>query len=327
MNRKVFVVSLLALGGLVTAAEVRSSRAEQQQRLQDFQKKAKEARKAQKLEGDREALVTKYPTPELDFIELQEVRAGAEVTLAATGQYVPGSLVVVPCDGIEVVSTKVTAERAEARVRVLPNAKPADCDLQVVSPVSAISRSQRALRIKVESVWDLKLSNGLTARWRVGMDKSGLALAGESEWFEKGKSLGTRPVVIALSGDDARVTVAPSDEETQQGVKNADANAQDMEALGKKMEALFKKMDAECSKLPAEKQSACAEKYQPQMEALNKAFNEGGELEQMAVGVPSAVCAELTLKAVGGKVTGTADKCASGSGVKVSGTYKPLTGK
>lgn len=327
MNRKVFAVSLLALGGLVTAAEVRSSRAEQLQRLQEFQRKAQEARKAQKLDGDREALVTKYPTPEMDFIETQEVRAGAEVTLAATGQYVPGSLVVVPCDGIQVVSTKVTAERAEARVRVLPTAKAVECDLEVVSPVSAISRSQRALRIKVESVWELKLSNGLTARWRVAMDKSGLTLAGESEWFEKGKSLGTRPVVIALSGDEARAAVAASDEETQQGVKNADANAQDMEALGRKMEAVFKKMDAECSKLAPEKQAACAEKYQPQMEAINKQFNDEAEGKPQVVGVPSAVCAELTLKAVGGKVTGTADKCASGSGVKVSGTYKPVTGK
>lgn len=327
MNRNVFVVSLLALGGLVTAAEVRSSLAEQQQRLRDFKTKAQEARKAQKLDGDREALVTKYPTPEMDFVEPQEARAGAEVTLAATGQYVPGSLVVVPCDGIQVVSTKVTAERAEARVRVLPNARPATCELQVVSPVSAISRSQQALLIKADSVWELKLSNGLTSRWRVEMDKSGLTLEGESEWFKKGKSLGTRPVVIALSGDEARATVAASAEETQAGNQNADANAADMEALGRKMEAVFKKMDAECSKLAPEKQAACAEKYRPQMEAINKQFNDEAEGKQQAEGPPSAVCAELTLKAVGGKVTGTADKCGSGSGVKVSGTYKPVTGK
>ena len=45
MNRKPFIVAILAVGGLVTAAEVRSTLAEQQQRVRDFKNKAQEARK------------------------------------------------------------------------------------------------------------------------------------------------------------------------------------------------------------------------------------------------------------------------------------------
>jgi len=326
MNRKVFVVSLLGLGGLVAAAEVRSTLAEQQQRLRDFRAKAQEARKAQKLDGNREALVSKYPTPEIGFIEPMEARGGSEMTLAANGRYVPGSLVVVPCEGVEVLSTKVTAERAEARVRIRPNAMPAECDLQVVSPVSAISRSKEALRIRADSVWELKLSNGMTTRWTVE-GKGGPTLTGRSEWFAKGKPLGARAIVIERSGDEARVAVEASEEETQASVKAAEGSTAGMEALGKKMEALFKKMDAECSKLTPEKRAACNEKYGAELEAINAQFAAGAEQVQEAMNVPSTLCKTLTLKAVDGKVTGTGSDCAGESEVQVSGTYKPAPGK
>lgn len=323
MNRKPFLVAILAVGGLVTAAEVRSTLTEQQQRVREFKNKAQEARKKEGLEGNRGALVSKYPTPEIGFLEEQVARPGEEVTLTATGHYVPESLVVIPCEGVEVLSSKVTRERVEARVRVRPGTPATKCDLQVVSPVSAISRSKAALRIKADSVWDLKLANGLTTRWKVEQAADGSTLLGQSEWFEKGKSLGTRPITITMSGTEAQATVGASEAEAQALNQSAEASAANMEAIGKKMDALMKKVDAECSKLAAEKQTACHEKYAPQMQALTQQMSGGPAPEAPS----SPVCTELTLKAVAGKVTGTGSNCAGNSGVQVSGTFKPGTGK
>lgn len=327
MNRSRFIVAVLALGGLVGAAEYRSTLLEQRQRLEAFQKKALEARKAQKLEGNRAALVSKYPTPELEFIQPVEARGGSEVTLSVPGQFVPGSLVLVPCEGVEVLSTKVTKERAEARVRIHPAALPGECGLQVVSPVSAIARSTTALRIRGDYEWALQLANGMTTRWTVEMGEDGASLHGLSEWFEKGQPVGTRSVVIALKGQEARASVGLSGDETQAMSQSYADSATDMEALGKKMEAVMQKMQAECSKVPPARQEACTAKYQAQMEAFTQQVSANMEQAQKSASTVSRVCTDLRLQAVGGKVTGTADNCAGQNGVKVSGTYKPGSGK
>lgn len=327
MNRSRFIVAVLALGGLVGAAEYRSTLLEQQQRLKAFQEKALEARKAQKLDDNHTALVSKYPTPELEFIEPVEARSGAEVTLSVPGQFVPGSLVLVPCEGVEVLSTKVTKERAEARVRIRPSALPGDCDLQVVSPVSAIARSTTALRIRGEYELELKLSNGLTTRWTVEMGEDFASLHGLSEWFEKGQPVGTRPVVIAMRGQNMRASVGLSGDESQT-MNQAYANtATDMEALGKKMEAVMQKMQSECSKVPLSRQEACTAKYRAQLETFTRQVNSNMEQAQKSASAASRVCTDLRLQAVDGKVTGTAENCAGLSSVKVTGTYKPSSGK
>lgn len=327
MNRKVFVVSLLALGGLVTAAEVRSTQAEQQRKLRDFQAKAQEARKAQKLDGNREALVAKYPTPEIKLLQPVEAQAGSELTLTASGRFVPGSLVLVPCEGVEVLSTKVTAERAEARVRIRPTATRTRCDLQIVSPVSAISRSRPALSVRNDAVWELKLANGLTTRWRVERVEGGSGLTGDSEWFQNGKSLGTRPVLITLSGDKAFAMVGSTKEEVQAAEKAAAASSADIGDIAKAMEAAIKRMEAECGKLPSEQQEECGARYQAEFEAINQRFAEGQQQAEVTMESLATVCRELNLKTAGGKVTGTADKCPKGDGVRVSGTWKAATAK
>jgi hypothetical protein len=326
MNRNRFIVAILALGGLAGAAEVRSTLAAQQQRLQDFKTKAQEARKAQDLDGedDRKALVTKYPTPEIGFVQPQQAHGGAELTLSAPGRFLPDSLVLVPCEGVEVLSSKVTKERAEARVRILPTASSGECELQVVSPVSAISRSKPALIIRGDTVWELQLANGLTTRWTVE-SRNGRTLVGQSEWFEKGKSLGTRPVVVNLSGDDARASVGPSEEENRAAEQRVAAGSAGVQDTAKRMEALVQKMQTECASAPSNQRQECFGKYKAEMEAINKGF--AAAKSTSAPSSTSTVCSKLNLKAVGGKLTGTADNCAGSNGVQVSGTYKPGSGK
>jgi hypothetical protein len=91
------------------------------------------------------------------------------------------------------------------------------------------------------------------------------------------------------------------------------------------MDTLVKTMQAECAKAPPKERGQCFGKYQAQMEALNKEIATG--TAQSAPTQGRVVCSELKLKAVGGKLTGTADNCAGSNGVQVSGTYKPGSGK
>jgi hypothetical protein len=331
MNRNRFLLAVLALGGLVGAAEVRSNASAQKQRLAEFLTKAQDARAKQKLQ-DREALVAKYPTPEVEFSQPVDVHvspAGSEVTLAVTGQFVPESLVLVPCEGVELLSTKVTARRAEARVRVLPGALPYECDMQIVSPVSGISSMTPVMHIKGRYEWDLKLSNGMETRWTTSMGEDGYTLVGQGEWTGKGKSLGKRNVVVHNDGESGvRAEVEITDAEANAAQQVYESSGADMEAFSKKMDALIKKAETECAKVPESEQANCQAKYGPQMQALAQQVMSRGEATQKAAQNVLAVCAELRLKASGGQVTGTAENCGGATGVvNVTGTYKSVASK
>lgn len=327
MNRSRFLVATLALGGLVGAAQVRSTADEQQQRLKEFLEKAQAARVEQKLDNSRKALVAKYPTPEIAFSKPVEARGGSEVTVFVTGQFVPGSLVVVPCEGVEVLSTKVTPQRAEARVRVLPDALPYECDLQVVTPVSGISATTPVLHIQGSYEWELKLSNGMTTRWKTSMGEDGYTLAGQSEWSNKGKPLGTRAVVVRNEGDGLSAAVELTEEESGEASAAYEASSADMEAMGKQMDALMKKAQAECSKLPDEKQGECQAKYGKQIQALSESVLSKAQAASNQAQSAVSICPNLKLKAVGGRVTGTAEGCGAADEVKVTGTYKRVAAK
>src|SRR4051812_39703493 len=106
MNRFRFLVAVLALGGLLGAAEVRSASKDRQDRMEEFWEKAMQARRAQKLDKikNRPELFAKYPTPEVKLqvaseADLPGVAVGTETTITATGRFLPGSLAHVECLG------------------------------------------------------------------------------------------------------------------------------------------------------------------------------------------------------------------------------------
>ncbi len=328
MNRTRFLVAVLALGGLVGAAQVRSSAAEQQKRVDDFLIKATAARKAQKLDTNRDALMAKYPTPEVSLSTTVEARPGSEHTLTVRGQFVPGTIAVIPCEGVEVLSTNVTADRIEAKVRVLPHALPSECDMQIVTPVSGVGSTATVLRIQGSYEWDLKLANGMTTRFTASMAEDGHTLSGQSEWNHQGKSLGKRVVVVSTDGEQGvRVDVETTEEESNAAGKALESGSVDMDALSKKMDALMQKSMAECAKGTQEQQATCQDKYRVQMEALTNEAMAQTEATVKAAQSVTAACSELKLKAVGGQVSGTAHNCGGAGVVKVTGTYKALPAK
>lgn len=326
MNRNRFLVAALAMGGLLGAAEVRSTTADQQKRLEEFQAKAMAARRSQNLEGKRNALVTKYPTPEISLSRMVDTVPGNELVLKVPGSFVPDSLVTLPCEGFEVLSSKVTARQVEARVRVGPNAMPGECELHVYSPVSLTHSQVPAVRVGGDYVWELKLANGMTSRWKTSVGTGGAVLAGQSEWFQGGKPLGTRKVELESASYGLQATVQRTEAEDNAAyeIQNKPSESDN---TAEQLSALLDKITEECSKLPDNKQAACSQKYQGQMDALQKKlYDQRDTTAKKAAGV-SAVCSELKLKVRDGKVTGTGSNCGGANDVAVTGTFKPAAKK
>ncbi|XXF77381.1 hypothetical protein P2318_30665 [Myxococcaceae bacterium GXIMD 01537] len=327
MNRNRFVVAALALGGLLGAAEVKSTLSDQQKRLEDFQAKSKAARKAQKLDSETPALYTKYPTPEVEMTRTVETTGGKEATLTASGTFVPGSLLYVPCPGVEVLSSEVTKNRAEARVRVRPDAMPQECELRVFTPVSEFSTPAAVLRITGNYLWDLKFSNGMTARWKTSPGQSGALLEGDSEWFKQGKPLGARKVTIAPALKGVHATVERTAEENSAATATMDQNP-NFDAQAAKLNTLLDKMNNECSKLPDAKQPACSAKYTAQIDELQKKMYAELDAASQKASTMTAVCDALDLSVDNGRVTGKATQCGGDTAeLTVTGTFKPTGAK
>ncbi len=321
MNRNRFLIALVSLGGLLGSAWASATASSHQKRLAEFTAQAEAARKSQKL-NDRRALFGKYPTPELTLDQEVEVRPGAELTVSSGGSFVPGSLVVVPCDDVELLSSQVKDKRVEARLRVRPHALPQSCDLEVYSPVSLAHGSARALKIVGDSVWELKLANGMTTRWQVKAGETGMV--GTSEWFKGGKSLGTRGVTLEPGSEGLRAGLELTEEELAAATEAQESTAQSPAQA--EYNALLEKIQAECGSQPAQAQIACFQKHTAKLEALQAKLEEQGNAEQSRS--VSALCDELRLEAKDGQVNGYAVKCRGSTGqVKVTGTYRTAASK
>lgn len=321
MNRSRFLLVVLLLGGLLGTAWASTTAASHQKRLDDFRAQAEAQRKSQKLDS-KPALYGKYPTPELTLEQEVEVRPGTEVTVSSPGRFTPGSLVTVPSPDVEVLSSKVTANRVEARVRVSPTALPQACSLEVYSPVSLAHSSAPALRIGGESRFELKLANGMTTRWQVKAGETGMV--GTSEWFKGGKSLGTRGVTLEPGSEGLRAGLELTEEELAAATEAQESTAQSPAQA--EYNALLEKIQAECGSQPAQAQIACFQKHTAKLEALQAKLEEQGNAEQSRS--VSALCDELRLEAKDGQVNGYAVKCRGSTGqVKVTGTYRTAASK
>ncbi|KFE66463.1 hypothetical protein [Hyalangium minutum] len=354
MNRSRFLAAALALVGLLGAAEVRSASSDQQSRLKSFQDKAQKERQAQKL--DRKALFAKYPTPEIALVTAGGggspdeppkskgkgggaaggsapggspggaagfVAVGTEATLSATGRFLPGSLSTVECQGVEVISEKITESNAEVRVKVTTAAPAGPCDLRIISPVSLASARRVAFRVIGNYNWELSLANGWKARMKTAAKPDTDLISGTSDWFDKGgKSLGSREVKVERTFDGYQVTVQRTAEEQA-------ASDQAMNESGKAFKsqdnqqaaaAIQAKMQAECMKLPPAQMGGCIQKYTAEMTALSQRVqtqSQAGEKKAIASAVG---CQALQLAVNEGKVTGRGTNCGAPGEVNVTGT-------
>jgi hypothetical protein len=332
MNRSRFLAAALALAGLLGAAEVRSASNEHQNRLEAFRQKAQKERQALGL--DKKALFAKYPTPEVKLVtaggssapggELPAVPVGGELTLTATGRFVPGSLPSMDCQGAVVVSEKVTESRVEAKVKVSSAALPEQCDLRIISPVSLASAKRPAFRVVGNYQWELTLANGMKARMRTAAQPGTVLITGTSEWFDKGgKSLGTREVKLDRTYDGYLVNVQRTEEEKAASNKalgesgKATRNKDNQAAAAE----IQQKMKSECLALPPDKMGPCIQKYTAEMQALATKVQTQAQAGQQKAASSSVGCESLTLAVNEGKVTGKGTACGAPGEVNVTGSF------
>ncbi len=340
MSRSHFVAAVLGLVALLGAAEVHSAVQEQQRRLAEFQQKAAKERKAQGLENDRAKLYAKYPTPEVTLVsasggasgsgspggsggKLPTVQAGAETTLTLTGRFMPGTLTHVDCAGAEVISDKATEKSVEVRVRVAATTLPGDCDVRVLSPVSLAVAREPAFRVVGKHQWELQLANGMKARLSTSSQQVGPAIAGTSEWFDKGgKSLGTRQVNVDSSADGYRVNVQRTKEETEAASKAISAAHKEYtnEDTQKQMKEAQLKIKNECMKMKPDQMGPCIKKYTAQMNELSKKAQGKAQEAQAQVAASNVGCDSLSLQVSDGKVTGRGTNCGAPGEVDVTGS-------
>jgi hypothetical protein len=325
MSRLRVLTLALALGGLAAIAGERADAGDHRERVAEFQHKALEERKAQKLDADRKALYAKYPTPELKIASVKDVRLGGEETIQATGRFQAGSLVV-PCHGVELLSHKLADTHLEARVRVTVDARPGPCELRVYAPVSAQSTGRPALNVVGLYAWELALSNGMKARMRTGSEKGTGGLHGSAEWFDaKGKSQGSRDVELSPRDTGYQITVRRTREEEAAARETYNTARKDAETLAARDEAreIQKKMREECQKLPPDKLGPCMQKYTPQIAEAAKRMQNRTQQTQHAAEVRAVGCNTLTLEVRGGRVTGKAEGCGERGEVRVTGAVTP----
>jgi hypothetical protein len=335
MNRSRFLVAVLTLVGLLGAAEVHSASNAQQDRLQALRQQAEKERQSMNL--DKSALLAKYPTPELKLVsaagasvtngggDLPSVPVGSELTVSATGKFLPGSVSSMDCEGVVVTSDKVTDSRVEAKVKVTTNALAEECSLRVVSPVSLASARKPVFRVVGKYQWDLTLSNGMKARMRTEVQPSTVVITGLSEWTDKsGRALGGRQVKLERSTEGYRVLTQRTKEESAA----SDAAMQDSGKAFKKEDnqkaaaEIQAKMQSECLKMSPDKMSGCIQKYTAQMQALSQrvqAESQGGQQKAIASAVG---CEWMNLAVSDGKVTGRGTNCGAPGEVNITGTFK-----
>lgn len=354
MNRSRFLAAALALVGLLGAAEVRSASGDQQSRLKSFQEKSQKERQAQKL--DRKALFNKYPTPEIFMVsmgsggatdpkpppkskggasagggasggspggDLGSVAVGTETTLTATGRFLPGSLSTVECQGVEVLSEKITETRADVKVKVTSAAPAGTCDLRIISPVSLASSRRPAFKVIGSYTWELTIANGWKARVKTVAKPDSILITGTSEWFDKGgKSLGSREVSVKQTFDGYQIDVQRTEAEqaaSEQAMAES-GKAFKNEDNQKAAADIQAKMQTECMKLPPDQMSGCIQKYTAQMMALAQQVQTQSEAGQKKAAASGVGCQTLQLAVNEGKVTGRGTQCGAPGEVNVTGT-------
>jgi hypothetical protein len=129
------------------------------QRAQEFS--LEQQQRAAKLGLSRKELKKRYPTPEVHLAKAVKAMPGETVQIDARGRIVEGSLIGFTCPDLEVLSIRSGAAGLHARVKVPRQPQQRACFLEVISPVSMLGITVRALEIEATYEWRLRLSNGI----------------------------------------------------------------------------------------------------------------------------------------------------------------------
>lgn len=308
------------LGTLAAFGVVRAATSGWQERRAAVYTKAEAERKKAGLD-DPKKLYAQYPTPEVSFAgEPKRLCAGKSATVKLTGKFVPGSSFLATNDGVQVAKEKLTPTSWEAELKVAPGAMPGSVSVEVFTPVSAASRSERVLTIGCTYQWHLELQDGEALD--LTTDFSSADHGGDGTWTKGGKSLGTARFTIEGSDEDFNLTRQASQQEFQNAASNMTKlyESPDFKALQarqqKAAEALGACKDpkamAACMKAPGEELRKVGEEQQ----ALTKKF--------MSAGKPTFGCNQINLKVSGTSLSGDAAECGDEKRLTVKGTVKVL---
>lgn len=175
-------------------------------------------------------------------------------------------------------------------------------------------------------VWDLTLANGITTHWETAPGTAGAVLAGYSEWYQRGKPLGSRRVELETSNEGLLATVERTPAETN-AAHALENDTPELDALSEQYNALLDRISGECGSLPDNRQAACSTKYQARVDTLQRQMYAQKDAAAKKTARANAVCTQLRLKLREGRVTGSASNCGQDGEVAVTGTYRPMTQK
>jgi hypothetical protein len=140
-----------------------------------FQEKEREIRQAcrdevQKLGVPRDALRSKYPTPEIHLVSSGCLLPGGTGDVVIKGKFAPATRFVFQNDSLEVVKESLAGNQYQATVRVAPGTGPQTATVLAISPVTCITaQSVNALKVGGRFEWTVESANG----WRIVASPAG----------------------------------------------------------------------------------------------------------------------------------------------------------
>lgn len=297
------------------------------QRLDAYRQAAFAERKKLGLDRDAKALFKKYPTPEVTFGE----GGGAGVTVVlcpgetkdvtVSGKLLPGSLVGVRSDAVEIVKEALTPKGWQATVRVKKDALPGPVGLEVVAPVSLASSGANGLYVGCEHTWTLEVGGDtLVVKTRFQREEE---VQVPGEWKRGGKVLGTMQYRVSPRTGSLRLDQVQTQDDAMAQMKAMQEMVQspEMKSIDTRSQASMKKLEG-CGKLPPEKMAACFAGPQKELDQLAKERDALMAKAEQKAG-PAFGCRRLDVTAKAGTLSGEAEGCSG----KRTDERLPVTGR
>ena len=280
----------------------------------------------QALGGNRAALKTRYPTPEIQLISNNWLAPGSTGEVVVKGKFVPDTKFVFENDNFEVVKESQSGNEYRATIRVPEGIGPQSAALLAVTPVTGLmDRKDSGAIVCGKYEWTLEAANG----WQVVARSPANKVCGgnvrddvyDVTFFKRGetKPFETRSGTLNFSVYEQVYRFAVSQAAAPQG----QGSATDMQALAMKM-ADPKTTPAERAEIMKRLQDA-QQQMMTQMQANMKQKSDPSYAQKQEQLRQQFGCERIELTAQGGGLTGRM-QCSQtvGTQLAMTGTMKFL---
>jgi hypothetical protein len=274
------------------------------------------------------AALAKHPAAELTVDAEKTAFPGDVLTITATGSAEQGSLFVIDCDDVQIVSIKQTRKAVTAKVKVGAFALPRHCALLAVSPVSVATEEIPILEVKGTYTWKLELANRMKAQLVTTAGPKGIET--QSTWTNGAADVGARSATLSIDNDSRiqfKIGRNDADVTATKAAREADPKWIEAAQRDAQQQALLDERDA-CAKLQDRTARAtCEHQANIKIDKLqtkvpwNRARNTMTSLRRDYDQQHPHACDTLSLLVdARGKVTGVAGSCAGTNRVDVAGS-------